>query len=85
MARIPKAGIEADLGDAASGLTEALLRALYPLQQHIPMRSASRARPEAFGKVVRAHADKRSKLRDAQIRRQVVADMVEHSSETIFG
>jgi hypothetical protein len=84
MARIPKTGIEADLGDAAPGLTETLLRAFDSLQQHIPVRSASRARPEEFGKVVRADAGNRSKLRDAQIRRQVVSNIVEHSFETIL-
>jgi hypothetical protein len=85
MARIPKTGIEADLSDAAAGLTEALFRALYSLQHHKPVRCASRALPEEFRKVVRAHADNRSKLRDGQIRRQVVSNVVEHSFETILG
>ena len=85
MARILKTGIEADLSDAAAGPTEALFRALYSLQHHLPVRGASRALPEEFGKVVRAHAGSRSKLRDAQIRRQVVSNVVEHSLESIFG
>ena len=85
MARILEAGLEADLRDAAAGLTEALFRALDSLQHYIMVRGASRALPEEFGKVMRAHAGNRSKLRDTQIRRQIVSNMVEDSLETIFG
>src|SRR5260370_40549511 len=83
MARILKTGIQSHFDDAAPGGAESLFGALYSLQQHIPVRSVPRAPSEQLGKVVRAHAGNRSKLRQAEIFRQVVSNMIKNTLETV--
>jgi hypothetical protein len=56
MARILKTGIESHFENAALGVSESLLCAFYSLQQHVPVRSLTRAPSEQLGKVVRTHA-----------------------------
>ena len=83
MAWVLKTDVQSRFDDAAPGNTETLFGALYSLQEDIPVRSVPRARAEELGEVVRAHAGYRRKLREAEIVRQVVADMIKHTLKTI--
>src|SRR5215475_1379950 len=83
MARVLKTRIESNFEDAAFGVGEPLSCAFYSLQQHIPVRSLTRAPSEQLGKIVRAHADHRGKFRQAEICCQIVSNIVKHTPEPI--
>jgi hypothetical protein len=78
MARILKARVQPCVDDAAPGIAETSFGALYSLEKHVSVRSVARALAEELGKVVGAHAGDRCKLREAEVLRQVVGDMIEN-------
>src|SRR5262245_63038550 len=72
---------QARLQDRPLRVPKGLLGALDPLPQDILMGRAAHAFSEELRKVVRAHPGDSRKLRDTQVPRQVLADVIENPSQ----
>jgi len=79
MARILKADSESHLQDVMLTILEFPLGAFNSLKQDVFVRSVARAQFEQLRKVVRAHTSYRSKLRQADIFREIISNVIKHA------